>query len=381
MIESLSDEEKRQAKRSLEYLSGILGEDFLTRAVNIGHPLKFPVMVATAWTRLWLIDLAEALAALSSAENFHVVLSKIRADNQKETARKQFGEGLSVLEAAYRFFKAGFDIAFDQKELVTLLNGKRHEKKPDLKITDGETGETLFAEVSNLEMSEAHSEAQRISWPLYTFDINEVLGAGMVMYAEMREGFNENDVPNILAKLRELSADVKSHGQLRELVSEKIIAGIAPKEAEDSLKRWAGCKGISPGLAGPPFVNREIERLAGKIWDKLAQLPETKPGAIIIPVRTGNTLFLSYPPEVIAQALEQKVKSYPHLLFVALSQSWLDLGGGDSSVVNIGQHTMVSEIKAQVHKSQTLILLNDACTAPLDNKTRQKAIAAFGGLA
>src|SRR5262249_28139099 len=154
LIGALSDEEKRQAKRSLVYLCGVLGDDFLSRAVNIRHPLAFPVMMATAWTRLWLIDFANALAALDNSENFQVILSKIRPDNQNEAASKQFSEGVSVLEAAYRFSEAGFGIAFDQKEFVTLLNGKRHEKKPDLKITDGETGEILFAEVSNLEMSE-----------------------------------------------------------------------------------------------------------------------------------------------------------------------------------------------------------------------------------
>lgn len=377
-IDGLSSEEKQRAQQALEYLRMAFGEDFLTRALEIGHPLKFHLMVVNVWTRLWLIDFVEALKTLSTAKNFQVILSKVRADNPRQTAHKQFTEGLSVLEAAFRFFKAGFSVAFDQKQTVTLLNGERREKMPDIEITDSETGDTLFVEVSNLEISAAHRKAQQTGWHLFTFDINEVFDADLRMYAEMKEGFSESDVPDTLAKLRELIAKVKGTGQIAELVNEKIIAGIAPKDAEESLKEWAKGKGISPGIAGPPFVNREIERLYWKIWDKLAQLPETRPGIIVIPAMTGITLFLTYPPEIIAQALEEKVKAYPHLFSVVLSQSWLDARGGDSSIVSIGQHTMVSEIKAQLHKSQTLVLLNDTCSVPLSDTTRQKALAAFG---
>src|SRR5262245_10723975 len=73
LIDTLSAEEKRRARQSLEYLREALGDDFLSRSINIRHPLAYPIMNATAWTRLWLIDLAEAIVALKLTENFHIV--------------------------------------------------------------------------------------------------------------------------------------------------------------------------------------------------------------------------------------------------------------------------------------------------------------------
>jgi len=150
LIDGLTSDEKQRAKHALEYLRVVLGGSFLKRAIARWHPLISLFGNCAPWTRLKLIGLAEAIEAMRGAENFKVVLRRIK-DIPPNGAEWKFTDGYSVLQTAHQFFKAGLQVCF--------VSEKGSNKKPDIKLSNGETGEEVYVEVSALRIS---AEVKRI---------------------------------------------------------------------------------------------------------------------------------------------------------------------------------------------------------------------------
>ena len=161
VLEGLTDFEKEKAKRAFQFLMEELGENFLDDAFNNGHPICQYLMNLAPWTRKWITWFAEALKELKEQENYSSLLNRIK-DKDK------FGEGLSVLETAYKFSKVGLKITVDPS---VDISGR--EKVPDLKLIDRNTEEILFVEVSVLGESRVAQDAfqtmQRITDSLWRF--------------------------------------------------------------------------------------------------------------------------------------------------------------------------------------------------------------------
>lgn len=364
----MTDEEKERARQEIGYLRQVLGEGFLRRAIAKGHPIRWPVINTTRSTRLWFINVAEALKELSGAGGFRGVFKKFKEPDKSVEAD-------SVLNAAFRLKRAGFIITFEPQVTVMQQNGQRKQKRPDLRVVDGETGEEVIVEVSILERSAAHRDAFDISHffiPLF----NELEPAKFMVYVELKEGFDDGHVGEAVRLLREVADEVERTGEFKTLINERMTAGVAPAGNEEQLKRWGEEHSISSGITGPPVWSDEISRARMKIRDKLAQLPEDRPGVIVIPT-TGSMMFHFYDPLLIVGVLQEEVSRYPRLWGVVLLHDYAGGAQGGTVITKLGSSTLIDKARTDVFREQTAVLLNEACASPVSHATSERLLGAF----
>jgi hypothetical protein len=367
-VRGMTDEEKERARQAIGYLRQILREGFLRRAIAKGHPIRGLVLNTTRSTRLWFIYMAEALKELSEADGFRRVFKKFKEPDESVEAE-------SVLNVAFRLKRAGFNITFEPQVTVTQQSGQRKQKHPDLRIVDNETGEEVIVEVSILERSATHREAFDISHffiPLF----NEVEPAKFTVDVELKEGFDDDHVGEAVRLLREVADEVERTGEFKTLVNERMTAGIAPTGNEEQLRQWGKEHGISQGVAGPSIWSDEISRARMKIRDKLAQLPEDRPGVIVIPT-TGSMMFNFYDPLLIVGVLQEEVSRYPRLWGVVLLHDYVGGAQAGPVVTKLGASTLIDKARTDVFREQTAILLNEACSLPVSHVTGERLLGAF----
>lgn len=367
-VEGITDEEKERAREALQNLRQVLGETFLRKAILKRHPISRIILNNALWTRQWLIRLADEFAALSTAEGFSEILRRFKKpDTAVETE--------SVLRVAFLFKRAGFTVSFEPEVSVTQQSGQIRQKYPDLKLIDDETKEEIIVEVSMLALSASQKRAIALS-DFTPFFILDVLGPqNLIIYAEMSESFDESRVDETVLLLTKLADEAAKAGEFRTLVNKYIAAGIAPRTDEERLKEWASERGISPGFAGPLVSSDEIARTRMKIRDKLGQLPEDRPGIIVIPA-TSSMMFHHYDPRLIVQVLKDEVNCYPRLWGVILFHNHFGRPR-DPAVVMLGAGAIINRSMANVLQEQTVILLNESCGLPVSRSSREKIFGAF----
>lgn len=364
----LTDEEKERTVQAILYLRQVLGEGFLRRAIAKGHPIHWPILNTTRSTRLWFIKVAEAFKELSGVDGFRGVFKKFKDPDKAVEAE-------SVLSVASSLKRAGFQVSFDPQIIVKQQNGQLKQKRPDLRLVDDETGEEVIVEVSILERSAAHREAFDISY----FGIrlfNELEPSKFTVYVELKEDFNHSHVAEAVRLLREVADDVERTGRFKTLVNERMAAGLAPATNEEQLRQWGEEHGISPGVTGPPIWSDEISRARMKIRDKLAQLPEDRPGIIVIPA-TGSMMFHFYDPLLIVGVLQEEVTRYPRLWGVVLLHDYVGETEREPVVTKLGASTLIDKARTDVFREQTALLLNEACALPVSRITGERLLGAF----
>ncbi|PYS47891.1 MAG: hypothetical protein DMF68_14800 [Acidobacteria bacterium] len=368
-VAGLTNHERKRVQGAFSHLRQVLGEKFVIRAFKEGHPLFGTLINNVAITRLWLARFSDALQALREVEGFQGLLRRIKRSDQ-------FAEGSSVLDVAFQFHSAGFKVTFDPQVMVTLQGGEKRLKVPDIKIVNEETGEEIIVEVSILEIGAAFRESfDTSSFSLRLF--TEVLQlAGLTIHARMSDAFDEDCVDEVFKNLAALSNEVTRAGKFRALVDQYIEAGIAPDSNKAELIRWATEHGIGDGFTGPSIWFDEISRARMKIRDKLAQLPEDRPGIIVIPA-TDTMLFHYYNIGLIINVLSEEISRYPKLWSVMLSHNHLGDRDKVTKVVVAGSHKVVDKPLADALQRKTAILRNEACALPITKVTQDKIERAF----
>jgi len=367
LIEGLASDEKERAKQALEYLRVVFGESFLKRAIAQGHPLIGLFRNCAPWTRLKLIGLAESLEAMRGAENFKMILKRIK-DVPKMGAEGKFTDGYSVLQTAHQFFRVGLQVCF--------VSEKGSRKKPDIKLSDKETGEEVYVEGSALHISAEVKRIQDVNRYVFFLVSGAMAEAQLTIYGEMPKSFNESHAPNLVKQISEVIAEVKASGELRELIDEYIVAGVAPRRKLEQLNQWAAERGFSQDLAGPPMIFSEISRVQRKIREKLAQLPNDKPGIIVIP-DLGGFLFHFYDLSLIISELEKQVSGYPNLLAIVLSQGYADEPLSDIVLEKSGPHIIINRLVAGCIKEPIAIVRNQAFALNVSQSMLAKISRAF----
>jgi len=366
-IDGLSDEQKGRAKQALEYLRSVLGENFVRQASRTRHPLIYLFLQATAWARVKLTGLAQALEALQGADNFRKILKRIRAPREKGL----FTDGYSVLQTAYQFSSAGFKVCF--------VDERGGDKKPDIKLVNEETGEEVLVEVSALKLAAAVEAAQRASWPIHRLIFGPLARAQLTMFAEMREGFDEDYAPKAVEQLQEKIVQVKVSGEMEEMVNDYIVAAIAPDNKIEQLNQWALQRGVAQDVVGPPITLVELQRLCRKIREKLeeGQLPADKPSILVIPALSSFLFYLHDLKQVIGQ-LEKQAGDYPNLIAVVISQGYAEEPFGEVIAEELGPHTILHRM-ANGFPESIIILRNPNFTLSLSSSTLAKLRKVLGG--
>ncbi|RSN72489.1 hypothetical protein [Candidatus Methanodesulfokora washburnensis] len=344
-IEELTPFEKERVKRAFQFLREELGEEFLKDAFSEGHPICDYIRNLAPWTRRWIIWFAEALNELKNQENYSSLLNRIKD-------KGKFEEGVSILEASFKFSKAGFKIIIDPT--IEISNVKRI---PDLKLIDKDTGEELFVEISQMGPSEIEEQVHQtmeaitdILWRSIPF----IHYCGRIYKTLSKRHLNE-----VVKKVEETVEKVKRDNSFHELsIKDVIEIGIAPEGDKETLEKWASDRGFHVGeFIGPPFDVNEILRTKRKIKEEQRQLPQEYPNIVII--KNNDLFFRIRDIRKTISELEEEVYEYPHLLFVIVSAEYL--GETQDTSFMKDQHVYLEGSKIKLIVEQHIILFNRFC--------------------
>jgi hypothetical protein len=353
--------EKNKARCALIFLKHEFGEEFLVKALEGFHPIMYYFVNSAPWTRRWLTRFADALKTLMTKEGYPSLLERLKD-------KAGFFEGESVLEVAYKLSKAGFRVSIDP---LTSVNGK----VPDLKLTNEETGEELFVEVSVQQQSLNHAKAIR------TFDefFNQLSPFhGLTYCGRIFKILSERHMAEVVEMVRNKIDVAKKENSFQELIIEKTIElGIAPYKDNDVLAEWAKSRGLELGrFTGPPFNVDEIPRTRMKIEREQLQLPQNSPNILVI---ENNDLFRSARDirREISE-LEECLYDFSNLLcFIGIGL----LEGYDGTIqdklVKKDQHIIVKRLREDSIIEQCMILRNRFCDFEVTSATINKIYLAF----
>lgn len=375
LIEGLSASDKQRAKKAMQTLQRFLGVQFLKRANRERHPLIYLLLQPTNHRRIKIVALAEALEALQGAKNFNRVLGEIKAypksgatsHHRRQQIDDQFQSGYSVLQTAYHFLKSGFAVEFLDQRLGS-------QKKPDIKLVDADTTDELFVEVSALTMSSRVDNSSLASRPVFDLLKGPVAAAGLLMYAEMREGFDQSRVADTLKDIREMIRRAKDTGQLQDLKREYIVVGIAPDNKTEELNQWAASNRVDRDIAGPPVTLNEVERLLRKIGEKVEQLVG-KAGILVVPALT-SFLFSAYDLKDVISELERQVSITPNLLALIVSEGHFEYPLGPVSLEAVDSQVVVNRMASGLPE-RIIVIENQSFSLPISLSTRAKIRAVF----
>jgi hypothetical protein len=394
----LSVTDRQRAKDSFKYLRGVLGEGYLKAATsylrgefNQRNPLFSWYFANSApRARLSMIEFVEALGALENAANFKAVLRRIKKRIKKPEDLNDLAEGISVIEVAHKFFQAGFDVEFEPSVSVPNHLGVVGIKKPDIKIINTRTGEEIFVEVSRMRASDHQNLTE------HTYDViwNVLVDEGMhsdpealkdilhpryiLPYALIHRGIENHELKGIVSKIRELIDQVRTSGKFDQMnIPDTIEVGIASYDDHDRAREWAAERGIreTSFVEGPNILSNEIARAKVKLRDKVKQLPQDRPGIVVIP-SSENLIFFVYDMGSLARALAEEAEKYPKLLSAIMFHTFDD-GRDDSGSVRIDGHTFTRQIRSDKSVEQSLIVRNRMCNQSVSAETQKMVDSAF----
>lgn len=385
----LGDADRQRTNDALGYLRSVLGEGYLRRADRQRNPMLF--WYFTDWSdgaRLSMCRFAEALRALEGSTDYKAILKRVRRPKNLD----ELLEGRSVVEVAYKFFRAGFSIEeFEPRVSVTNHCGVGAPKNPDIKIVDRETGEEIIVEVSRMKPSDHQNLIDRtyeVIWHVLVHEgmhcdpeaLKNILSPRYILpYAKIHRGIKEGELKDIVEQIRTLVGQVRASGQFGELIiPDTIEVGIASYDDHDRAVEWAASRGIREHdlVEGPNILTDEIARAKVKLRDKLKQLPDDRPGIVVLTPENENIILFVTDIVQLAADLAEVASEYPKLLRVVMFHTFDD-GKDESWSVNLGPHTFTRLIRSDGAAERSLTIRNQACKYPLPAETLKKADAAF----
>jgi hypothetical protein len=387
----LRDRDRQRCKDSIRYLRTVLGEGYLRRAQAQRNPTILRLLLNSApAARLTLIRFAEALTALEDAPNFKAVLRRIKRRVSRPEHLDEAAEGMSVVGVAHNFSRAGFAIEFEPDVSVPNRFGVHGPKKPDMKITNPVTGEEIIVEVSRMRASDHQNRAERtfeVIWGVLVGEgmhsdpeaLKDVLRPRHILpYALIHRGMEVDELKSVVGDIRRLVSRVRAGGAFGEMIIPGVIeVGIASYDDHERALEWAAARGIkrTTFVEGPGILADEIARAKVKLSTKVKQLPEDRPGIVVMPAGENLILF-AFDAKGIAEALAEEVGKYPKLLRAILFHTFDD-GRDDSASVSIGPHTLARRIRSDGAVEQSLIVRNARCAHAVGVETLEMMDQAF----
>lgn len=385
---SLSDADRRRAKDSYRYLRGVLGEGYIKRAYRQGNPMLFWYFTNAAnLARLSLIRFAEALRALEGAPGYRAILRRIKRPKNFD----ELVEGKTVIEVAQKFLRVGFSVEFEPLVSVTDHRGVAGPKNPDMRIVDGETGEEIIIEVSRMLPSDGQNLTSRtyeVIWGVLVRDamlndpeaLKNVLAPRHILpRARILRGIEEDELKGIVQQIRDLVDRVRASGEFGELIiPDTIEVGIASYDDHDRAREWAAGRGMRENdqIEGADILTDEISRTKVKLRDKLKQLPEDRPGIVVLIPAGPNLVLFVYDIRWLVASLAEEVEKHPKLLCAVMFHTFQE-GGKESFSANLGPHVFTKLVRSDKVTEQSLIIRNPACKHSLTAGTLEKVGSAF----
>lgn len=396
----LSDVDRQRAKDSYQYLRGLLGEGYLKAAAShyredakpkLRNPLFSWYFANSApCARLSMIHFVDALKALETAPNFKAVLKRIKKRIKKPEDLNDLVEGSSVVEVAYKFFQTGLDVEFEPN--VSVLNhlGVAGPKKPDIKITNKRTGEEVIVEVSRMRASDRQNLIQHtydVLWYVLVHEgmhsdpeaLKDILRPRHILpYALFHRGMENDELSDIVDRIRDLINKVRASGKFDQMsIPDTVEVGIASYDDHQRARERAAVRGIreTSFVEGPDILSDEIARAKIKLRDKVKQLPEERPGIVVVPA-SENLIFFAYDIRALVAAVAEEAEKYPKLLRAIMFHTFDD-SRDESGSVDIGPHTFTRQTRSDGSVEQSLIIRNKMCNKPVSAETQKMVDSAF----
>ena len=346
--------ERARAESVLCHLRSLFGDDL--RAVP---DLILRNLFNTApWTYDWLTWLSESLVRPSSAAN-------ISSLHKRLVDPSQFMEAYSVLQVADRLHMVGLEISIDIPVVVGLV-----KKEPDLQVRDSETGELFFVEVSALFIS-AQQEAASAAFDQVSRRLLQTSG---IVFAGQFLSLPTDDVSEIADRLTSELSEMQRCLSFREVTLPDVLElAIAPAEQRGIVQEWAVKRGLGLGsFAGPATKVNLGKRFAGKVADKVKQLPLQRPNLLVIPAQ--ELFFCVGNPLELLPLLRESISCYPQVAAVVISRE--SLNHAEASVTTVDDDQLATSARLGLAQ-QFLLVSNRSATKPMDRSTRKKVWHAF----
>lgn len=371
VMDGLTTEQRVAVRRAIEHLRKVFGRSFLRDIDGTAHPLGYWVVRNTApWTRMWLIRVSDALHALKPAQGFHRLLGKLSATSAKRAADTT--EAFSVLELAYKFLTAGFEVSSIEPAVGVPGKGPCDQKRPDLKLVDSRNGEEVFVEVTALNPSQILRESQVTGDWLWRTALSTLWSDGFVRCLQLERSLTDQEMDGLTEQIKELGVRVTSTNSLQTIDRDEIKVAIAPASCEADLVKWADERGLEPGVAGPRIIlDAELNRLIDyKLHAKMkkGQLPPQRPGVLVITDQSMLTpVFSAY--EIIGELVEE-CRLYSNLLCLVINRMYRGQAETESLMDLPGGHVIIDKAVADPLREQTIIVLNDGYKLSRDSFVR-----------
>ena len=344
-IQGLSLEEQWAASQAYLHLKAQFGDEFLSQAFTLYHPLLEYLCNYAPWTRKWAIWFSAALKDFQSAGNYQSLINRL-------IDRNKFGEGISVLTYAHKFLKEGFEICFDPPVVK-----KQVVKRPDFKISDIKSGVVLYVEVSEMGQSLQDMDIDttfHAITSLLSFQSPFILYSGQVFKA-----LSKNHLVEIVERVKE-KIRVAQMGQGVQTLSIPgvIELGLALEVDKPALDVWARQRGF-PGnsFSGPPLNTDEVYRIRRGIQKEQDQLPEESPNVVII--RNDRLFMFKTNLAHDINLLEEQVYEHSHLLFGIVSGNFTGTDGGHEQAKD--EHIYIRKIYFDILQRHFIVIKNKFC--------------------
>ena len=357
---NISDYQKEKVIEAMIFLKQELGSEFLrpgplskkypltTREMlsHPNHPIYNMIVFVSTWNINGIINLADQLKEIKlHCVNYEGIINKLRN-------KERYLEGLSILNASYRFCRVGFDIEVEP----TIGN-----KMPDLQLVDRENGTKILVELTVLgdsRYSMASTEnAIRVS------ECIEKNGQGIQGDIKIHTLLTEVDLDIVTKSMIETMSEVRSTKQKKSLVIDNKFEFVAmPREGQGG--------GIN--INGPPYLDSGVWRIIGRIKEKYKGLSQQYPKIIIL---HSNFTLVVY-PEPFINELGKVVSGFPELLFVVVINSYITAMEPGDIKKNYGQHKFVKTFK-EGNTERDFIVVNKSCAITLPDATIKKLYAGY----
>ena len=183
---------------------------------------------------------------------------------------------------------------------------------------------------------------------------------------------------DIVSQLQALIEKARAGLEFNELIiPDTIEVAIASYDHHERGREWASARGMREAdlVQGPNILTDEIARTKVKIREKLKQLPDDKPGVIVLPA-SENLIFFVYDIRGLVASLAEEVEKSSKLLTLIMFHSF-DHGGRESFFVEIGSHSFCRQVRSDGSTQQSLIVHNSNFNLPLAGDIMGKIKSAF----
>lgn len=340
--EEISKLEIEKAKDAFNFLKNHLGNDFPKEILKAQTRFNSFFWNIVPWTRVWFTWLAESIKYLKNSGNFENVLKKLKSNTKED-----FEEALTLLEYGLKFKKAGFKVDFE----VEILNSSKKIKNPDIQLTNSETNEIIYVEVTrltpNVNIEEWANISQRASQ--YGFMHGKQINfAGRLFKAVSKERLKE-----IYSEVDKMANEIVQNGSFEEYKIKGVIEiALADKKHIPILAQWSKEHGHNIDTFSLPYLDK-FKRLRSKIGKKSQQSSPSNPNLLII----KNEDYSSEPDaDKIFYELEESLFKCEDLLGSIIVS--YQFGSRDKIVESIGMNTLITKTERHALSSSTAIMIN-----------------------